>query len=526
MTMIIKNLSIYLVLIISIFFNINQNVYAVDLDSLKSKQNNLEFLKNEDLANLVFFSEYDLGYDNKLYFNPAARDIVQKFSAAETHYAQSNVSVAFYEYRNLIKNMPKNDFYYMLIAYKLAENGFFTLAHNAMMKVEDKEIWEQHINFIRTFCFPKYTLKVTEEVFLASLLSDIVYNNMTDESLIKLEKDGKLFAEYDYAKYIRAKAYFIEKKYKEALIQINKAISENSNNIFYKKLKADILNASNKEKEALNIIKQIENNNYIFVDIQRDLDKIKYHALSKIEKNENKQKYYLAYYFYLNKDYQRAINELKMLMIKGDNYEAPKLLGKIFEITDQPENAKKIYNKQIAKNNKNAYAHKGLGNIYLSAKDYQNAFIEYNEANKYCSNDIDTLIALSVISYKLNKNDMTQKYLKKLNSHDPNNYKVLYLNSKIKTDKGILYLKSSIKQNPLFAGGWLDLAEQALILKDITSAEENINAAAFITKKCARYFYFKSILNTNKQDYDTAQKDINRAEEILKERKQDKYEQI
>ena len=517
----------YLILIaIFMFFFSCFEVYASDLKNLKIEQAKLTFLKDEDLSSLVLFSEYDIHYDRKLYYNSTVRKLISDLSVAEKHIEQSNVAVSYYEYRNTLKDMQKNDFYYMLTAYKLSDIGFFSLAHNTMMKVEDKEIWNVHSDFIRKHRFPTVKLKTPEEVFLAGILSDIIYNNLSEESIQKLEEEKKVTINNDYVNYIKAKAFYSEKKYKQALLYINDAIKQNQNNIIYKKFKAQILNASGNEKEAIKILNQVKKQNLVFVDVQKNFDKIKYNALSKIEKNPTKQKFYLAYYFYLNQDYQRAIKELNLLILKGENNKAPELLGNIYKILEKYDEAKTLYKKCLLKNEKAAFAHKGLGDLYLIEKKYSEALSEYLLANKYQKNNIETLVAITVIYQKLKDNKNTQKYLSKANNVNANHYKVLYLNSKIRQDKGKQYLKTSISKNPLFPAGWLDLAQDALELKDLTSAEEYINTAAFITKNDARYFYYKSILNTEKRDYKTANEDIKRAKEIILNKKEVFNEQL
>lgn len=492
-------------------------VDASELSDLKIEQSKLSFLANEDLTKLAFFSEYDIYYDRKLYYNPEVRTLIEKYTAAEKHCEKSNVSVAYYEYKNILKDMKKDDFYYMTAAYKLTEIGFFSLAHYAMMKVEDKEIWEKHINFIRKHRFPNTNPSVTEEVFFAGLLSDIVYNNMTGESLSALEKNKAGNINSDYTEYLRAKVFYSDKEYKSALFHINKALSKNQGNFIYKKFKAEILDAAGKETEALKTVKEIQNEKLFFIDIQKDLDKIKYHALSKTEKNEFKQKYYLAYYFYLNKDYQRAINELNLLILKGENKKAPELLGKIYLITEKYDEALNLYTKILYKNDKSAFAHKGLGDIYLKNQNCAKALEEYQKAYKNDSRNFDILTNLTIVSFKMKDEKSAKKYLSKLEKINPDNYKVLYLKSTILQDTGKQNLKASICQNPFFSGGWLDMARDAMEMNDINSAEEYINTAAFITKKDARYFYYKSLLNASKRDFKTAKTDILRAKELVEE---------
>ncbi|MCR5262189.1 MAG: tetratricopeptide repeat protein [Candidatus Gastranaerophilales bacterium] len=492
--------------------------FSANITDIKKEQEALNFLQEEDLANLVLFSEYDMDYDRHLYYNPVAREIVRKIDNAETLVKQSNISVAYYDFKHLIDQMPQNDFYFMTIAYKLSEIGFFSLAHSAMMKVRDKELWGQHIDFIRENCFPADRSKITEEVFFAGLLADILYSNLTDESIAQLQKKDSALMDCDYAKYISAYAYYADKNYDKALSQINKAISENPQNIFYKKLKAEILNDSGKEKATISLINQLSRTDILFTDIQREIDKIKYYSLSQTEQDEIRQKYYLSYYFYLNKDYQRAINELKILIMKGETSHAPELLGRLYEVTNKSSEAKKLYTKQISKNKKSYFAHNGLGDIYLSERKYAEALSEYKLAHKYNKNDLETLVALAVVYDKLNDKKNSMKYADKLLRKYPLNYKGLYIASKFRNDEGHLNLKKSISQNPLYASGWLDLAEQALSANDLVSAEEYINASAYITKNDPRYFYYKSLLNTQKKDYNTAFSDIVRAKTLYKEK--------
>ena len=63
------------------------------------------------------------------------------------------------------------------------------------------------------------------------------------------------------------------------------------------------------------------------------------------------------------------------------------------------------------------------------------------------------------------------------------------------------------------------MSRDALDLNDTKAAEEYINTAAFITKNSPRYFYYKSLLNTANKNYDTALSDINRAKQIMTEKK-------
>lgn len=513
--------------ILSMLVYCETSVFAANKNEIIQEQTTLsKQLKDADLGSLIYFSEFDFYYDNKLYYNTEMSKLIENLSTADNHFKKSNVAVSYHEYKSILKTMKPNDFYYMLLAYRLSQIGFFSLSHEAMSKVEDREIWQPHTTAIRNYCFPKVPIKIPEEVFFAELLADIVYNNMTDESLKKLEKSEKVLLNSDYASYIRSKAYFTEKKYKKALNEINKALEQNPNNVNFLKFKAEILGVLNKNSEAIKTINLINKDEVLFVETHKNIEKIKSYTLSSSSKKEEEKKYNLAYYFYLNKDYQRAINELNALILKGETSKSPELLGYIYKINEKFEDAEKLYDKYIAKNKKNSFAHKGKGDILLKAGKYKNALEEYKSAYKYNKNDIETLIALTVTSYKTGDLESSLKYLKKAQKKDMNNFKVLYLSSKLTQDTGKQYLKLSLQHNPFYPESWLDLAESALNTNDTDSAEAYINTAAFITKDSPRYFYYKSILNLQKGQIKTAEEDIHQAKILTIKKEQQLHEEI
>ncbi len=509
---------LFVILFFFALFSTNCVAMSADLSEIQTKQKELSYLRHSNLKELVFFSGYDVYYDRNLQYNPKIRQLINEFDVAVKHAEQSNVSVAYYEFRNILNKMEPNDFYYMTASYKLSQLGFFSLAHLAMSKVQNREIWGEHINAIRKLYFPDIFLKTQEEVFLAGLYTDIVYNNLTDESLEKLEKSGNAIVKSDYANYLRARAYYEQKNYKDALSEINRAISANSDNLNYKRFKAEILTADGKTKEASSLLKQLLSEEIPFVMLVKEIDKIKYYSLSESTKDELLQKYYLAYYFYLNRDYSRAISELNMLLLKGEYKNSPKLLGKIYFLTGDFKSAKKLYEKVISNDKKAYYAHKGLGDILLYEDRYQDALAEYKIAEKGMGRDVETLVALCVTSFKTKDYKQAYKYLFKAQKLDDNNYKVLYLSSQIQKDFGKQNLLKSLSKNVFYPEGWLDMSRDALDLNDTKSAEEYINAAAYITKKSPRYFYYKSLLNTANKNYGTALSDINRAKQIINER--------
>lgn len=506
--------------VLNLFIFSSGMVFSMNVEALLKEQDKLSNLKESNLASLIFFSENEPFTDTNITDNEKSKQFFELYNIAQKHYEQSNISVSYHEYKKLVNQAKSNDFYLILLAYKLADSGFFSLAYDCLQKTGDYEIFGKHTEVIRQHYFPNVNLTPSEEIFYAGLLADIIYNNLTEESLIQFAKKESKITDSDYGNYILAKAYLAEKNTKKALSEINNAISKNPDNIQYKKCKAEILTSGNMPKAALKTLNQIPKDCLIFPYLKQSMEKIKYYALSQESKKEIDTKYNLAYYFYLNKDYKRAINELNVLMLKGD-VKSAELLCEIYLTTGKTEEAKKICQKYINKNKKYAFANKGLGDIFMYEKKYADAIIYYKFAEKYNKKDINTLISLCVAYDKIDAHKLALTYLNKAKKTDKNDFRVLYLESKLTQDNGKQNLKNSICQNPFYPEGWIDLAENALSLKDIYSAEDYINIAAYVSKNNPRYFYYKSLINTKKKDYDSAEADLTQSWNILQRQNND-----
>lgn len=524
----IKNIKLFLtVLIILLSAFTPLNSYADSpLINLYKERNELSYLAKPDIASLVFYSDFDFSAGEQLYYNKDIKDLLKKIENANELYSQSNVSASYYECRRILREMKPNDFYYMYLAYKFTQMGFYSLSKEAFSKVSDNEIWASHTENIKTNLIPLFELRLPEEIFMSELLCDIKFNNLTEESVKKLIKSDKSLSNSDYGSYIKAVAYYTEKNHKKALSEIEKALSKNPDNIEYIKCKAEILIALENRREALKTLDLIDKSNIIFTETIRSVDKIKYYILSSSGKNENEDKYNLAYYFYLNKDYPRAVKELTALVSKGELKKPAELLGKIYFITGKAESAEKLYEKCITKNKKVPFAYKGLGDILLSQKNYGQAYEKYKTAYRYDKKNPEILTALVVTAAKTNAAEEKYKYLLKLKKIAPTNFRTLYLCSKLTGDKDNHVLKSALKYNPFYPEGWLDLTEYEYRKDNLKMAEEYVNTAAFVTTDNPRYFYYKSLVNSSKNDITTALEDIKHSKEFAKQKGYGSYEKL
>ena len=104
---------LFVILFFFALFSTNCVAMSADLSEIQTKQKELSYLRHSDLKELVFFSGYDVYYDRNLQYNPKIRQLINEFDVAVKHAEQSNVSVAYYEFRNILNKMEPNDFYYM-----------------------------------------------------------------------------------------------------------------------------------------------------------------------------------------------------------------------------------------------------------------------------------------------------------------------------------------------------------------------------------------------------------------------------
>lgn len=466
-------------------------------------------LGGADLTELIYPSNQQF-YIRKDNFYSNIPELKPFFEAMEK-FSQSNVTVAYKSFNALVVNDSLNDFQYMYMAYKLSDIGLYSLADISMSNVKDTKIWQQYIDSLKELCFPKYKLNYEDEIFLANIYASINYNNLTRESISDLMKKDKIIRKSDYADSLLANALFKEKDYTKALWAINKAISNNSENINFLKLKAKILCEQEKYDDAIKVINILESKTIVLTDSTKDIEKIKYYILSKSEKNELKAKYYFAYYIYLNDDYTRAINELLPIVAKNKLPQASDLLAKIYFINKDYDKSLEQYEKQINLNKRNSKAYEGIGNINIVKKDYGTSIKYYTKAHKYNKEDVDILIDLSAANLIMNNAEESKKYCHKAENIKKDYFKSYYLESKINKDKSEYFLKKTLEYNPFYCNAWLDLADIEILNKRLDSALTYINSVKFLEENNYRYYYYKGLIAKINKDEVNAEKNFKTA---------------
>ena len=220
-----------------------------------------------------------------------------QYVIAFDRFMQSNVKSSYRDFKNLIETMDENDYAYMKMAENMADIGFFNLSDLAVSKIEDKALSDALIADIKLYYSPSKKLKPDDEIYLGEVFSNIVYNDQSREATYELVKDTALLGESDYANYLVALGYLKSNDFVEAGTYIDVAIKMNSQNLNYKKLKAEILSQGKKPQNALKIVDFIKSQNLYTADFSRKVNSLEQYVLYKSNKNYSDKMYHLGYYY-------------------------------------------------------------------------------------------------------------------------------------------------------------------------------------------------------------------------------------
>lgn len=451
------------------------------------------------------------------YQNPEIASILKE---AKERFEQSNVTASYNLYDKLIDSGKLNDFYYVYLAYKMVNIGFFSLAEKSIKNIDNKNLWEAYTDELTKYYLPKYKHSYEEEMFLANIYTSIQYNNLTRESIFDLMRKDKIIKRSDYADYLAANAFFIEKDYPKAITMINRACSQNSDNVYYQKYKARILTEQEKYNDALSIIQDIENQKLKMVDADNtaNLKALKYLILCKNEKNEIKSKMYLARYFYLNNAPDKALKELATIQYKSKLPEVSTLMGDIYFYQKDYKKAKNAYETAFMFNKRYPAAFRGLGDISLVQNNFQTARSYYEKAYHYNKKDENLLLNMAITAFAQNDIENAKKYADAaLNISSKDNYKIYYIMAKLKPEKSGQYLEKALYINPLYADIWFDLGDIALSKSDINTAQKYIANGNFLAQGSYKYYYYISQIDDKLNKKQEAEQNMQEAVNLYAE---------
>ena len=179
-----------------------------------------------------------------------------------------------------------------------------------MSKIQDDEI-SSFRRRCKKFLFPEFKLTQKDQMYLAEIYSNIMYNDQSKEATGELMKQTSLLTESDYANYLAAFGSMKNGDIKQAEKSIDTAIDKNPQNINYKRLKAEIHSQTNKPKDGVKYLNDLSSSDINTVIFDKELHSSQQYILYKAAKNDYLKKYHLAYYYYDENELNKSLRVLQ-----------------------------------------------------------------------------------------------------------------------------------------------------------------------------------------------------------------------
>src|SRR5574344_274374 len=432
---------------------------------------------------------------------------------ASDRFVQCNIKASWGDFKNLILSVGQNDFVYLSIAQRMSELGFFDLADLAISKVVDRQIARVSVDEMKSFYYPKKKLKLDDEMFLAEIYSNIMYNDQSGESANELLQNQNLMSTSDYANYLEALASYKSKEYAKAFRYVSFAIIQNPYNLNYLKLKAQILADGQTPTDAVKVVNVLKRQNLASAEYNRQVKSLEQYVLYKIAKCPWEKTYHLGYHYYLENDGSKAIRTLQgAIALSGRKSHQAKVYGLMSEIyltLNEYEKASDCALRSHKIDSNNVQALMTLGNLSYKGGNYEQALKYYKKASGEDKYAYKPLVGMAKTYQKLKFEDKSREiYTKILKTHSDcyeAYYNVALMNSNNSEDE-LIYLKKAVSINLQYEDAWIELARLQIEREKYQIAQEYLSNAYYIDENDFRYYYYqgklyKNIGETTKADY-------------------------
>lgn len=422
-----------------------------------------------------------------------------------------NIKIAYDDFSKLIEKNKSNDFYLLLLASKTAEYGLFDLSDKAFNSIKDKDILGANLNDIKSFYYPKESMSAEDNLILAEISSNIMYNDQAKESTTELSQYQRYINDYDYASYLMALGYFKQNDTPNAKKYISKAVKMNPENISYKILEAKIYSGDKKGKISKKIIKDIKSQNITTASLLDKINSSEEYIMYLISQKQFDKNFHLGMYYFAEKNYVKASRVFQSSINnknKKDNAKLYSMLARCsYEQGDYPkalEYSQKAI--KITKNNSNCSL--VMGDLKTKEGDLKNAIRYYNQASasktlKQISEE-KSASAYSKISGTKRSNDIYKNIIKEY----PNSYISYYRLGLSSSENNIEYLKKALALNIMYQDAWIDLAIVMIEKGDLTLAKKYLAIANYLDDKNYRYYYYQNLLKKKEAELNNSQKYI------------------
>ncbi|MBR6905120.1 MAG: tetratricopeptide repeat protein, partial [Bacteroidales bacterium] len=180
-----------------------------------------------------------------------------------------------------------------------------------MSRIQDNQISGLLEEDVKNYYFPSYKLNNKDQLYLAEIYSNIMYNEQSKEATNELMKQTKLLTDSDYANYLVAFGSMKNGDIEQAEKSIDIAIDKNPKNINYKRLRAEIYSQSAKPKVSLKYLNELNCANINTVVFDTELHSSGQYILYKAATNDYLKKYHLAYYYYDEGELAKSLRVLQ-----------------------------------------------------------------------------------------------------------------------------------------------------------------------------------------------------------------------
>lgn len=423
-------------------------------------------------------------------------DVYNQYAIGLNRFMQSNVKSAYADFTVLIESIQPNDYAYLQFATKMADIGFFNLAETSLNKVKDKDIAVLLNDEIKRFYFPSAKLSRNDEVYLGEIFSNIIYNDQSREATSELIKNTMLMAASDYANYLAALGSYKSGNQEFALKYIDAAIAKNPQNINYSKLKAEILSQSKKPQNALKIVKTIKEQPLITDEYTNKINSLEQYILYKTQKTESKKNYHLGYYYYYEKELNKALKTLQGAVTtkKKDNRDVYALLSRVYYDMKEFEKAEDIALKAYKLDKNNVTALLVLGDIAYRKKDFKTALKYYEDAQNHEKISQLPSVKVAQTCLMLDKEKRAKDIISKILKNHSDCAEAYYYMALFEKDREIPYLKKSISINLNYKDAWIDMARVEIEKKNLYQAKIYLSIAGSIDENDFRYYYYQGLI--------------------------------
>lgn len=423
-------------------------------------------------------------------------DVHNHYAIALERFIQCNVRSSYADFRILIESIVPNDYAYMLIANKMSDLGFFTLSDLALSKVEDEDISYIVNDDIRRYYYPSYKLKPKDEIYLAEMFSNIMYNAQSLEAASELVKNTELLNKSDYANYIVALGSLKANNINNAKKYIDIAIDKNPQNLNYKKLKAEIALQDNKNKTAIKIVEEMKQApvmNEFYINKTYSLEQ---YVLYKAAKQEYEKKYHLGYYYYYEGELNKAMRTLQTATSskKKNNADTYALMARIYFDMKEYEKAESLAEKTLSIQGNNVMALIVMGDLSAKDKDYKTAYKYYDKAYSKDKKAIAPAIRLAETARRLDKLDVTKEIYTRILRTRSDCPQAYYNVAMSDASRKLEYLKKAVAIDSNFTEGWLELSKMMIDRQNFAAAKKYLAIAKYIDENNFKYYYYQGLI--------------------------------